>query len=144
MGGYDVAFQSLGEIQNPLGLLDHSGVQVGIIKAVAKVAADGGVDQAVGLRDIQRFLYLRVAPSELRVADVLLYAINSQGCGLFHTSTETEAEGFNHCTNFHVIASLSLSDPVWVGSNHGVRRYYNNFGEDCQELQCDLSHFFVV
>lgn len=55
VGGDDIGFQLLGQIQYPLGFLDESGVLRLIGKALAQIAAQGRNPQPVGTHQIQKF-----------------------------------------------------------------------------------------
>ena len=108
VGGDDVAFQLLRQIEHSLGLFHVDLVVVGIHEAVAEVAAEGGEAETVGLDDVEGLadlVFRHVFRRELPVGGIRLNALDAEFSRFFHARAESEPEGLYHCADFHKYSS---------------------------------------
>ena len=102
VGGDDVGFQHLGQIHDHLGTADQLGIQLGVGKAPAQVAAQGGNHQAVILHHVQEILALlahQVFGGHFALGGVHLNALGPQLAGQLQGLREGLAEGIQYNTD---------------------------------------------
>lgn len=96
MGGHNIRLEILCQIHDPFGILDQSGIQLRISKALAEVPADCRHLQPVGLDDVQQhFAFCSVKILKISLAGlshVDLKPRNPQRSRLLHCLPERKAE----------------------------------------------------